>query len=74
MIIFKQDLKYAFSKEIDKRLWSILKRPIELLLKEKKKEEGHRENLTKLINEHADIIKKLIQIAREVSKNDLHSI
>lgn len=59
-------MKYAFSKEIDKRLWWILKRPIEMLSKDKKKEEGHKESLTKVIDSHVDIIKKLIQIAREV--------
>ena len=45
-IIFK-DIKYACAKEIDKRLWAIIKKPLEHLSKEKKKDEEARHNLLK---------------------------
>eukprot|EP00330_Aristerostoma_sp_ATCC50986_P008942 CAMPEP_0114576424 /NCGR_PEP_ID=MMETSP0125-20121206/1190_1 /TAXON_ID=485358 ORGANISM="Aristerostoma sp., Strain ATCC 50986" /NCGR_SAMPLE_ID=MMETSP0125 /ASSEMBLY_ACC=CAM_ASM_000245 /LENGTH=51 /DNA_ID=CAMNT_0001764933 /DNA_START=174 /DNA_END=329 /DNA_ORIENTATION=- len=47
-------------KEIDKRLWVVIKKPIEMMVKEKKREEGHKEALVNVIEKNIEIFKGLI--------------
>ncbi len=64
--IVRVDLNLATSKEIDKRLWSIIKKPIEIMTREKKKEEGHKESIIKLIDSNIEIFKELVQKVKNV--------
>lgn len=65
-LIVLADINLAITKEIDKRLWAIIKKPIELLTKDKKKEEGHKENIIKLIDQNIEQFKDLIQKVKGV--------
>jgi hypothetical protein len=65
-LLAKSDINLACSKEIDKRLWAIVKKPIEILTKEKKKEEGHKDSIIKLVDTSIQHFKDIIQDVKSV--------
>jgi hypothetical protein len=64
--ILSIDIKFACAKEIDKRLWAILKKPIEGFSKDKKKDENSAEGLVKVTETSMNIIKEIIQKISQV--------
>jgi len=64
-ILFK-DVGFACAKEIDKRLGAIIKKPIEALSREKKRDEDTKEKLLKLIEANIEVLKEIIKNISQV--------
>ena len=59
-LILKKDIKFAKSKDLDRRLWALIKRQLESIVKTKTKSDSLEDEINKLISSNMEILKKFM--------------
>ena len=65
-LILQKDVKLAKSKDLDKRLWALIKRQLENIVKSKIKSDSLEDDIIKIINLNMEVMKNFMDAIPDV--------